>query len=148
MCMSALYFLPLTMPRRVGVCLSLKFRVTSYTAVTVKCSTFCWERIETSVRLQRTLCLCASVLHLCPSDTAAWWWSLWFVAEGDTWARAGLYSLQPACWFGAFSLWIGFPHSTAETAKTKAGFTHTSGIESTGSSLVTLLKMTLGEPLC
>ena len=32
--MSALYFLPLTMPSRVGFFLSLKFRVTSYTAVT------------------------------------------------------------------------------------------------------------------
>lgn len=34
--MSALYFLPLTMPRRVGAWLSLKLRVTSYTAVTVE----------------------------------------------------------------------------------------------------------------
>lgn len=34
--MSALYFLPLTMPSRVGVWLSLKLRVTSYTAVTVR----------------------------------------------------------------------------------------------------------------
>lgn len=34
--MSALYFLPLTMPSRVGVCLSWKLRVTSYTAVTVR----------------------------------------------------------------------------------------------------------------
>lgn len=34
--MSALYFLPLTMPNRVGVWLSLKFRVTSYTAFTVR----------------------------------------------------------------------------------------------------------------
>lgn len=34
--MSALYFFPLTMPSRVGVWLSLKLRVTSYTAFTEK----------------------------------------------------------------------------------------------------------------
>lgn len=55
--MSALYFLPLTMPRRVGVCLSLKFRVTSYTAVTVKYRIFCWEQIESSVSYKE-LCVC------------------------------------------------------------------------------------------
>lgn len=36
MLMSALYFFPLTMPSRVGFCLSLKFSVTSYTAFTVE----------------------------------------------------------------------------------------------------------------
>lgn len=116
--MSALYFLPLTMPSSVGVWLSWKLRVTSYTADTTA-RTVEKNRFNGKLGLGRLMCVCvlADVRYLCLSDTAAWWWSLWSAAAGGIWALAGLYSPPPACWSGASSPWSGFPRNTAGTAQ-------------------------------
>lgn len=70
--MSALYFLPLTMPSRVGVWLSLKLRVTSYTAVTVRQNKKKITNKKTRIEQgEDYVCVCGP--NLCLSDTAVWW---------------------------------------------------------------------------
>lgn len=73
--MSALYCFPLTMPSRVGVWLSLKLRVTSYTADTTRGEI----QINIKTRILSVgdwfVCVCECVWrhNLCLLDTAAWW---------------------------------------------------------------------------
>lgn len=61
--MSALYFLPLTMPSSVGVWLSLKLRVTSYTAVTAR------EKIQ--IKTKRLVCFEHDETCVCVDPTCA-----------------------------------------------------------------------------